>query len=201
MAPPTLTSSARSHAAAGTLRTSIYVLALVALCIASRIPQLRSPNLLVDGDESVLGLMAKHVAEGKEFPIFFYGQHYAFSPVETVAAAASFLAAGVGAVPLKAAGLALWTLGVVFLFLAGARQLGPSRSFWIAALLVLNPAWAVWSLRNGGGYLTSFAGTAILMWLLAQAPERDSWIRWVVAGALTALIYLAQPLWLPGVLP
>jgi len=201
LAPPTLTSSARPPAAAGALRTFVYVLAVVALCVASRIPQLRSPNLLADGDESILGLMGKHVAEGKEFPIFFYGQHYAFSPVETVAAAASFLAAGVGAIPLKAAGLALWTIGVVFLFLAGARRLGPSRSFWIAALLVLNPAWAVWSLRDGGGYLTSFAASAFLMWLLAQNREHDSPIRWAVAGALTALIYLAQPLWLPGMLP
>jgi len=201
LAPPTLTSSARPPAAAGALRTFVYILAVAALCVASRIPQLRSPNLLVDGDESILGLMGKHVAEGREFPIFFYGQHYAFSPVETVAAAASFLAAGVGAIPLKAAGLAIWTIGVVFLFLAGFRRLGPSRSFWIVALLVLNPAWAVWSLRDGGGYLTSFAASSILLWLLARDRERDSWIGWAAAGALTALIYLAQPLWLPGLLP
>jgi hypothetical protein len=73
----------------GTLRTSVHILALAAICAASRLPQLRSPNLLADGDECVLGLMAKHVAQGKEFPIFFYGQHYAFSPVETVVSALS----------------------------------------------------------------------------------------------------------------
>src|SRR5262249_54699858 len=108
---------------------------------------------------------------------------------------------GVGAVPLKAAGLALWTFGIVFLFVAGARCLGPSCSFWIVALLVLNPAWAVWSLRDGGGYLTSFLASAVLFCLLARRPERDTWIRWMAAGMLTAIIYLAQPLWLPGVLP
>jgi hypothetical protein len=145
--------------------------------------------------------MAKHVAQGREFPIFFWGQHYAFSPVETIAGAISFLVAGVGAVPLKAAGLALWTLAIVFLFLAGATRLGQSRSFWIVALLVLNPAWAVWSLRDGGGYLTAFLASAVLLCLLAQRPDRDTWIRWMAAGALTALVYLAQPLWLPGMLP
>ena len=145
--------------------------------------------------------MAKHVAQGKEFPIFFYGQHYAFSPVETVAGALSFLIAGVGAVPLKLAGLALWTLGIVFLFLAQSRLLGAARSFWITAVLVLNPAWAVWSMRDGGGYLTSFAASAALVWLLVQDRERETMVRWLVAGALTSLIYLAQPLWLPGVLP
>jgi len=63
----------------------VCLAALVAISVASRLPQLRSPNLLVDGDESVLGLMAKHLAQRKEFPIFFYGQHYAFSPVEAAA--------------------------------------------------------------------------------------------------------------------
>jgi hypothetical protein len=50
----------------GTLRTLVAILALAAICALSRLPQLRSPNLLADGDECVLGLMAKHVAQGKE---------------------------------------------------------------------------------------------------------------------------------------
>src|SRR5262245_41867453 len=145
--------------------------------------------------------MAKHVAQGREFPIFFYGQHYAFSPVETVVTAASFLVGGVGAMPLKLAGLTLWTVGIVFLFMALARVLGATRGFWIAVLVILNPAWSVWSLRMGGGYLTSFALSSILVWLLPRDPERDTIWRWRVAGAMTAVIYLAQPLWLPGLIP
>jgi hypothetical protein len=182
-----------------TLPAWAYVLALAAICAVSRLPQLLSPNLLADGDECVLGLMAKHVAQGKEFPIFFYGQHYAFSAVETVVSALGFLVAGVGAVQLKLAGLALWTAGIVFLFLALSRPLGAARGFWIAVLLVLNPAWSVWSMRMGGGYLTAFAASSVLVWLLAR--ERETAWRWRVAGALTAVIYLAQPLWLPGVIP
>ena len=172
----------------------VWLAALAAISVASRLPQLRSPNLLVDGDESVLGLMAKHLAQGKEFPIFFYGQHYAFSPVEAVAGALSFHVAGVGPVPLKVAGLALWTLGVLFLFLAQSRLVGPSRSFWMTTLLILNPGWAVWSLRAGGGYLTSFVASAMLVWLLVRDRERETFVRWLIAGTLTALIYLAQPL-------
>jgi hypothetical protein len=179
----------------------VCVAALAAISVASRLPQLRSPNLLVDGDECVLGLMAKHLAQGKEFPIFFYGQHYAFSPVEALVGALSFHVAGVGPLPLKLAGLALWTLGVLFLFLTQSRLVGPTRSFWIATVLILNPGWAVWSLRVGGGYLTSFVASAMLVWLVLQDRERETFVRWLIAGALTSLIYLAQPLWLPGVLP
>jgi len=54
-------------------------------------------------------------------------------------------------------------------------------------------------MRMGGGYLTAFAATSVLVWLLLR--DRDA--RPVAVGrrgALTASIYLAQPLWLPGVL-
>ena len=60
-------------AAAHTVRTWIYVPALIAIGVVSRLPQLLSPNLLLDGDECILGLMAKHVAEGREFPSSFMG--------------------------------------------------------------------------------------------------------------------------------
>jgi hypothetical protein len=185
----------------GRLRTFGYLVGLSAICVASRLPQLRSPNLLIDGDESVLGLMAKHVAQGKELPIFFYGQHYALATVEAGAGALGFLISGVNATSLKISMLALWTLGVLFTFLALSKTLNVRRGFWISTVLVLNPAWAAWSMKAGGGYITSFTATALLAWLLVQPRERESMFRWLTAGALTAVIYLAQPLWLPGVLP
>jgi hypothetical protein len=183
------------------VRTLLSAVALTAISVVSRLPQLRSPNFFADGDECVLGLMAKHVAQGKELPVFFYGQHYAFSTVEAAAGALSFVMFGVGALPLKLAMLALWTVGVLFLFLAQSRFLGPTRSFWITAVLILNPAWAAWSMKPGGGYLTAFTATAALMWLLAHDRDGGAAWRWPIAALLTSIIYLAQPLWLPGVLP
>jgi hypothetical protein len=174
---------------------------LAGLSVLSRLPQLLSPNLLLDGDECTLGLMAKHLAQGREFPIFFYGQHYGFSAVEAGAGAVTFLLFGVGQLPLKVAMLSLWTAGVLFLFLGLARLLGTARAFWITSVFVLTPAWAVWSMKARGGYITSFAATSVLFWLLAQDRARPSIMRWLLAGALTSLIYLAQPVWLPGALP
>jgi hypothetical protein len=178
-----------------------YLVALGAISVVSRLPQLLSPNLLLDGDECYVGLMAKHVAQGKEFPIFFYGQHYGFAPLEAAAGALGFVIFGTGALTMKLAMLALWTVGVLFLFLALSRLLGASRSFLIASVLLFNPAWAVSSMKAWSGYITSFTATAALLWLLVQDRERDTIVRWAIAGALTAVIYLAQPLWLPGVLP
>ena len=137
----------------------VYLAAIGAIALASRLPQLLSPDLLLDGDECILGLMAKHLAEGREFPIFFYGQRYGLAIVEAPAAALSFLVAGVGAVPLKLAMLAVWLAGIFFYFLAFSRTLGRARSFWITLVLVLMPAWAVSSMKAWSGYLTAFSLT------------------------------------------
>src|SRR5690242_11859942 len=85
----------------------VYLAALAVITLASRLPQLLSPNLLLEGDECILGLMGMHLAQGRELPLFFYGQKYGLSIVEAPAAALSFLIFGVGAVPLKLAMLAI----------------------------------------------------------------------------------------------
>ena len=69
--------------------------------------------------------MAKHLVEGKEFPIFFYGQAYGLSTVEAAVGGLAFLIAAPDAVPLKLAMLALWTAGCLCCFLAFAH---PVRS-------------------------------------------------------------------------
>ncbi|MEZ5283502.1 MAG: hypothetical protein R2712_01585 [Vicinamibacterales bacterium] len=48
----------------------------------SRLPQLLSPHLFLDGDEAVIGLMARHVADGRALPLFFYGQNYGLALFE-----------------------------------------------------------------------------------------------------------------------
>ena len=62
----------------------------------------------------------KTCGPGKEFPIFSYGQHYGLAS-EAAAGALGFVLFGTGALPLKVAMLALWTAGVLFLFLAQSR--------------------------------------------------------------------------------
>ena len=106
--------------------------------------------------------MAKHVADGRAFPVFFYGQDYGLAIVEAPLGALSFLIAGIGTVQLKVAMLALWTAGIAGYFLALAGLLGNRRSFWITLVLVLMPAWAVLSMKAYSGYLTAFAASAWL---------------------------------------
>jgi hypothetical protein len=159
-----------------------------------------SPSLLLDGDECIVGLMAKHIAEGRELPIFLYGQSYGLSLIEAPAAALNFAIFGTGVLPLKLSLLALWIAGVLFYFLAFAQVMGNTRSFWLTLLLVLMPAWAVSSMKAWSGYVTAFSAAAVLLYVLMRKARRPS-VSWVMAGWLSSIIYLAQPLWLPGLLP
>ena len=34
------------------------------------------PGVRFDADQAIVGLMAKHISEGRAFPVFFYGQSY-----------------------------------------------------------------------------------------------------------------------------
>ena len=182
------------------LPTWACLLVFAAVALLSRLPQLFSRNLLLEGDECILGLMGMHLAKGREFPIFFYGQRYGLSIIEAPAAAVSFLIAGAGPVPLKLAMLSLWTAGTAFYFLAFSRVLGIARSFWITLLLVLMPAWAATSMKAWSGYITAYCLTGAVIYLIA-ANENRKRLPWFVAGATSALVYFAHPLWLPGLFP
>jgi hypothetical protein len=177
-----------------------YVTALAAVAVVSRLPQLLSPNLLLEGDECILGLMGMHVAHGRDFPLFFYGQKYGLAIVEGPAAALSFLIAGASPISLKVAMLAIWILGIAFYFLAFSRVFGARRSFWSTLLLVLMPAWAATSMKAWSGYITAFSATALVIYLINRNENRRA-VPWLLAGGVSGLIYFSQPLWLPGLMP
>ncbi|PYR88698.1 MAG: hypothetical protein DMF84_27450 [Acidobacteria bacterium] len=194
-----MTSTPRS-ATGHSVPTWVYLTALAAVTLVSRLPQLLSPNLLLEGDECILGLMAMHLAGGHEFPVFFYGQKYGLSIVEAPAAALNFVIFGVGALPLKLAMLGIWIVGILFYFLAFSSVLGATRSFWITLVLILMPAWAASSMKALSGYITAFSATAVAFYLITRNDNLRS-TPWLFAGGVSAIIYFSQPLWLPGLLP
>jgi hypothetical protein len=181
-------------------RAWICIAVLAAAAVLARLPQLLSPNLLAEGDECIVGLMGMHVARGHDFPLFFYGQKYGLAIVEASASAVSFAMFGAGPVTLKASILAVWIAGAALYFRAFSRVLGTARSFWMTLLLVLMPAWAATSMKAWSGYVTAFAASGLVIDLVIRNDERRS-VTWLAAGAATAVIYFAQPLWLPGLLP
>jgi len=177
--------------------TLIAILAIVAACILTRLPQLFSQNLVLDEDECVVGLMAKHMIEGKEVSAFFWGQVYGFSLMETSVIALFYGLFGFGDIALKLAMLSMFTAGVVFFYKA-LTSLSDNRwlPLFITALLICNPAWAAWSMKARGGYLSAFLLSSLFLWLLFR--QEKGWLAWAILGFIAALIYYCQPLWLPG---
>jgi hypothetical protein len=181
-------------------RTWLLVAALAGAGFLSRLPQLLSHNLLLEGDECILGLMGMHVAAGREFPWFFYGQKYGLAIVEAPAAALAFVLFGASAITLKIAMLAVWLAGIGAYFLAFSRVLGSNRSFCISLILLLMPAWGAASMKAWSGYITAFTLTGVVLCLMTRT-ERHRPASWAVAGMISVAIYFAHPLWMPGLMP
>ena len=185
----------------GNNRQYSVLLLLVLVCVVSRVPELVSNKLLLDGDECVVALMAKHMMQGRAFSAFFYGQAYGFSLLECLFIIPFYFLFGVTTLSVKLGMLALWTTGVLFLYKA-LNEINKGDS-WLPFLLILAfilcPAWAVWSMKARGGYLTSFTLTSIVLYLLARDKMRNLVVFFI--GVLCFFIYQSQPLWLPGLVP
>lgn len=185
------------------LTQPVYALSIIImLTFVTRIPQLINPDLLLDGDECVVGLMAKHMYEGKEVPVYFYGQSYGFSLLETTFIVAGYAVGGISDHSIKLSMLCLWLTGAIFFyFTLRSINKDPVIPFAITLLLVLCPAWAEWSMKARGGYITAFVLSSVITWLLFD-KRRDTFSgNYVIIGLLLFLIYKSQPLWLPGLFP
>jgi len=178
---------------------SVLFLAGVGLILVTRLPQFLGGNLVPDGDEAIVGLMAKHMSEGRGFPLFFYGQRYGLSLFEAGSAAIFFTIFGVSTWGLKAATLLLWSVGWAGHVAAAQRWLGRRAAVVCGLLLTFCPAWFAWSMKARGGYVTAFALSGWLLWRLAglrSGPSRPASA--FVVGAGLALVFFAQPTWLVG---
>src|SRR5437867_117483 len=117
-----------------------------------RLAVVASPLGELDGDEAVVGLMARHIAFLGDRPVFYYGQPYLGS-LEAFSAAALFRVFNSSTVLLKLVPIA-FSLGFLVLSAVLARRLfGTGAALATAAYLAVPPSmWAVWSTKARGGY-------------------------------------------------
>ena len=169
------------------------MVALLAVAgVGFRLWFLASPLGLVDGDEAVVGLMARRALDGS-FEAFFWGQEYGGSQEALLVAA--LLALGVPGrwamelVPVglhAGAALLVWRIGLRTLARPGAAAFAAGLC-WAGS-----PALLWWSTKERGFYgFTLVCGLAALLLLLRlsfcedQVPEkgsRSSQNQWVAAG-------------------
>jgi hypothetical protein len=120
------------------------VFALLACGILVRaLPFVWWPAVHFDSDQAVVGLMAKHISEGRAFPLYYYGQPYMLA-VEAYAAVPFMWALGPTVTALKLP-LLLVNLSVVLVLmrlLVRDAQLDPWAA-GVAALPLVLPAAAI----------------------------------------------------------
>src|SRR5919202_1952521 len=129
----------------------IGLLAMLLVGLVLRLAIIASPLGEIDGDEAVVGLMARHIAFVGERPVFYWGQPYLGS-LEAFSAAPLFRVFDSSTFVLKLVPAA-YSLGFLGLSAILARRLfGPGAGLATAAYLALPPSmWAVWSARARGG--------------------------------------------------
>lgn len=183
-------------------RYYIHIILIFFIAIISRLPQLTSDNLLLDGDECIVGLMAKHINTDSSIPVYFYGQPYGFSLIETSTIAIFYNLFGVNHYAIKISMLLLWMIGI--LFIHKTLMLLNLNNKWLplifVLLLILSPSWAVWSMKARGGYVSSFLLSAISIYLTINPKSNGRFITYFFLGLLIILIKECQPLWIPGVI-
>ncbi len=178
----------------------LYWAAALVTLIVLRVPYLTSPAYILDNDEAVLAIMARHFAAGEGIPLYFAGQNYGLAIFEALPLGIAFRLFYESDTVVALTMLALFCMGVVAYthalgHLAGDRAWGRS----LALVLAMLPGWIVWSMKARGIYVSGFVLSGLALALLARPdPSRISLL---MAGFLLGLVGLVQPLWLTVAAP
>lgn len=146
--------------------------ALVA-ALAIRLDLLIANNFVIDADEAIVGLMAKHILEGRGIPTFYYGQHYMGS-FEALLVSGVFALFGISSVGLKLVPLIFSLILVVIVYQLGL-ELGKRSIARVAALLIAIPPSALvdWSSKARGGFIEVVVIGAISFLVLSRWLKSD----------------------------
>lgn len=153
------------------LTESAPVLAIAAALVVLRtLVYLLFEQISFDSDQAIIGLMAKHLTEGRAFPLFFYGQPYMLA-VEAWTASPFFLILGPTVEALRLS-LVAWNVAFAALLIVGLQRSGLER--WTAVVpalffLVAPPSVSRHLIEAQGGIIEPFVYVALL-WFLRDRP-------------------------------
>ena len=168
-------------------RDWFFLLCIILLGCFLRLDLLVATNFSVDSDEAIVGLMGKHILEGKEIPTFYYGQHYMGS-LEPLVSSALFYFGGITSKALKAApflfAILLFPVTYILGFLCSGKGTARLASIFLA---VPSAALVEWSTKARGGFIEIvFIGTVALV-LCARWLNRPTLFLTTVIGLLLGI--------------
>jgi hypothetical protein len=149
-----------------------------------------------DGDESIVGLMASHIAAGRDFPAYFYGQSY-MGALEAYLAAPVVGAFGPTVLALRLPMVLAFYVGTGWLlYLLAERLYTPWFAAAVTGLYALGSDHIVsMQLRASGGYPEmDLLGVALVL-LAVVAAERPRTALFALWGLVAGLVLWDT--WLP----
>jgi hypothetical protein len=171
------------------MRRHALFVGLLVLIAAARFAILLTSQTHVHSDEAIIGLMAKHIFEGRYFPFYMYGQPYnAGAAWEAYLAAVAFAFCGVGVVQLKGCILVL-SLVCLYLFYRMSCALYDRRTAIFATVaFALTPSLLKWhfQVRGYSWYFLSIPVLALLFLSIESTPNRR-WPLFLLFGIVSGL--------------
>ncbi len=199
-----------------TLRELLLIVFLMIVATAVRLDFMRGVQWSIDADEAIVGLMGKHILEGRGIPTFYYGQHYMGS-LEAILASVSFALFGISNFSLQLVPLLSAVALVPIMYRLGS-VLGGLQAGRVAALLMALPpaGLIIWSSKARGGFIEILVLGALALilttrWLQGSVTRRSYpgllgiilglgwWVNnqivyFIIPVALFSALYLAREL-------
>lgn len=199
-----------------TLRELLLIVFLMIVATAVRLDFMRGVQWSIDADEAIVGLMGKHILEGRGIPTFYYGQHYMGS-LEAILASVSFALFGISNFSLQLVPL-LSAVALVPIMHRLGSVLGGLQAGRVAALLMALPpaGLIIWSSKARGGFIEILVLGALALllttrWLQGSVTRRSYpvllgiilglgwWVNnqivyFIIPVALFSALYLAREL-------
>ncbi len=171
------------------MRRHRLMIGLLIIIAAARFMILLASQTHVHSDEAIIGLMGKHILEGRYFPFYMYGQAYnAGAAWEAYLAAIAFAVFGVSVIALKSC-IVVLSLLCLLLFYRMCLALYDGRIALLAAILfALSPSLLKWhfQVRGYSWYFLSIPWLTILF-LSIESTENRRWPLFLLFGIISGL--------------
>src|SRR5213079_2870096 len=157
------------------MRRHAFFIGLFVIIAVARFMILLTSQTHVHSDEAIIGLMGKHILEGRYFPFYMYGQPYnAGAAWEAYLAAIAFAFFGVGVIALKSC-IVVLSLLCLFLFYRMCQMLYDERTALLATIVFsLTPSLLKWhfQVRGYSWYFLSIPVLTLLFLSIESTPNR-----------------------------
>src|SRR5206468_11579887 len=170
-------------------RHALLFIGLFLIIATARFTILLASQTHVHSDEAIIGLMGKHILEGRYSPFYMYGQPYnAGAAWEAYLAAIAFTFFGVSVISLKSCTVVL-SLICLFLFYRMCRALYDEGTALLATIaFALAPSLLKWhfQVRGYSWYFLSIPVLTLLFLSIESTPNRR-WPRFFLFGIVSGL--------------